>query len=77
MAISTDEAKVATPSGEPLMTVGQFMDLSDDGRSLELVRGRVVEMSPPNFLRGVVCSKDQPTSWQLRRGDRPRIFSLQ
>ncbi|WZO96391.1 Uma2 family endonuclease [Isosphaeraceae bacterium EP7] len=57
MATSTEEAKVPPPIGEPLMTADQYMDLPDDGRRLELVRGKVVEMSPPNFLHGFVCSK--------------------
>jgi Uma2 family endonuclease len=56
MATSTEEPKVATQSVEPLLTADQFMELADDGRNLELVRGKVIEMSPPYFLHGIVCS---------------------
>jgi Uma2 family endonuclease len=56
MASSTEEAKVTPPIGESLMTADQFMELPDDGRSLELVRGKVVEMSPTRLTHGIVCS---------------------
>jgi Uma2 family endonuclease len=57
MATSTEEAKVATQTEVPLLTAAQFMEFEDQGRIVELVRGKVIEMSPPNFLHGLICSK--------------------
>lgn len=43
------------PPAERLFTAEEFQAQPDDGRRTELVRGRVVEMPPTNFLHGVVC----------------------
>jgi Uma2 family endonuclease len=37
-----------------LLTADEFMRLPDRGRTLELVRGRVVELVPPGFEHGAV-----------------------
>jgi Uma2 family endonuclease len=42
---------------EALMTVEEFANLPDDGRRLELVRGRVIALPPPQFRHGYVCVK--------------------
>lgn len=39
-----------------LLTAEEFAALPDDGRRLELVKGVVIEMPPPNFFHGHVCS---------------------
>jgi Uma2 family endonuclease len=50
MATTTD------PRPKTLLTAEQFMEMRGDG-SYELVRGEVIEVSPGNYLHGVVCSK--------------------
>ena len=42
---------------EALLTVEDYSEMPDDGRRTELVRGRIVELSRPNFLHGFVCAK--------------------
>lgn len=39
-----------------LLTAEEFLSLPDNGQIQELVRGRIVEMPPPKFLHGSVCS---------------------
>ncbi len=48
---------IAAPASERLMTAEEFLAQPDDGRRTELVRGRIVELPPTNFLHGVICSK--------------------
>jgi len=38
-----------------LLTVEEYVALPDDGPPTELVRGRVVEMTPPTIYHGYVC----------------------
>jgi Uma2 family endonuclease len=40
---------------EQLMKIDEYMNLPDDGKLTELVRGRVVEMNVPQSRHGVVC----------------------
>jgi Uma2 family endonuclease len=40
---------------EALMTAEEFAELPDDGRSLELVEGRIIELPPPKGRHGRVC----------------------
>jgi Uma2 family endonuclease len=42
---------------EKILTAEQYLALPDDGRRTELVRGRIVEMPPPNFRPGVFCNR--------------------
>src|SRR5262249_2503592 len=42
---------------ETLMTAEQFRLLPDDGRRLELVKGKVVEMTVPAPRHGFVCGR--------------------
>ena len=44
------------PPAERLFTAEEFLAQPDDGRRTELVRGRIVEMPPTNFLHGLICS---------------------
>jgi Uma2 family endonuclease len=41
---------------KPLLTAEEYMQLPDDGRRTELVRGRVVEMPQPQTVHGYYCS---------------------
>jgi Uma2 family endonuclease len=43
------------PPGERLLTAEEFLAKPHDGRRSELVRGRVVEMPPTNFIQGIIC----------------------
>jgi len=40
---------------EKLLTAEEFAAMPDPGHPTELVRGRVVDMPPPNFRHGEVC----------------------
>ena len=40
-----------------LMTVEEFAALPNVGPQTELVRGRVIEMPPTNFIHGLVCAE--------------------
>jgi Uma2 family endonuclease len=42
-------------TAEQLMTIEEYSKLPDNGRYTELVRGRIVEMNPPQSRHGVVC----------------------
>jgi Uma2 family endonuclease len=42
-------------TAEALMTAEEFGRMPDDGRRTELVRGRIVELPPTNFLHGLIC----------------------
>lgn len=44
------------PPSERLVTAEEFLAQLDDSRQTELVRGRIVEMPPTNFLHGIICS---------------------
>lgn len=48
-----------TPATAPpkLLTVEEYLRLPDDGRRTELVRGRIVEVTPPSIFHGYVCSR--------------------
>ena len=43
--------------GEALLTVEEYAHMPDDGRHTELVRGRIVEVPPPNFHHGIVSAE--------------------
>ena len=43
--------------GEILLTAEEFGNMPDDGRYTELVRGRIVEVPPPNFKHGKVSAR--------------------
>ena len=45
------------PAGAGLMTAAEFAALPDDGRLLELIKGKVVELSRPKPRHGKVCSR--------------------
>jgi Uma2 family endonuclease len=38
-----------------LVTIGEFLALPNDGRRTELVRGKIVEISPTQWVHGKVC----------------------
>jgi Uma2 family endonuclease len=38
-----------------LLTIAEYLRLPDDGRKTELVRGRVIEVPPPNRFHGFLC----------------------
>src|SRR3954469_5295648 len=40
---------------EALITAEEFGRMPDDGRRTELVRGRIIELPPTNFLHGLIC----------------------
>ncbi len=40
---------------EKLLTAEEFAAMPDPGYPVELVRGKVIEMSPPGFLHGRIC----------------------
>ena len=40
------------PPGDRLLTAEEYLNLPDDGRRTELVRGKVVEVSQPNWEHG-------------------------
>ena len=42
---------------EALMTVEGYADMPDDGRRTELVRGRIIELTRPNFVHGYICGQ--------------------
>ncbi len=42
-------------TAEALLTAEEFGNLPDDGRMTELVRGRIIELPPPQYLHGFVC----------------------
>ncbi len=42
---------------EALITADEYCDMPDDGRRSELVRGRIIELPPPNFFHGKACGK--------------------
>lgn len=44
-------------TAEALLTIDEYAELPDDGRRTELVRGRLIELTQPNFLHGYVCSE--------------------
>jgi Uma2 family endonuclease len=60
-------------TAENLLTAEQFLALPDDDRYTELVRGRIVEVNPPNFWHGHLCyrivhlvggfAEDQDLGW--------------
>lgn len=52
---------------EVLMTAEQFLALPGDGRVLELVRGKVIEMPPPGFRHGFVCMNVGALLWSYVR----------
>lgn len=41
---------------EKLLTIDDYLDLHDDGRPSELVRGRIIEMPPTRPRHGQICS---------------------
>jgi Uma2 family endonuclease len=41
---------------EALITAEEYARMPDDGRFTELVRGRIVELPPPTFVHGWICS---------------------
>jgi Uma2 family endonuclease len=41
--------------GEALMTAEEYGQMPDDGRFTELVRGRIIELPPPNLRHGQIC----------------------
>ena len=43
------------PSTEKLVTAAEFLALPDDGRRTELVRGKIIEMPPTQWVHGKVC----------------------
>ena len=47
---------------QALLTAEEFADLPDDGRSLELVEGRIIELPPPQRFHGKVCFR---VAWVL------------
>jgi Uma2 family endonuclease len=49
-------AAALTAPPVPLLTAEEYMQLPDDGRRTELVRGRVVEMPQPKPTHGYYCS---------------------
>ena len=42
---------------EALITAEEFAEMPDDGRSLELVEGRIIELPPPKARHGKICSQ--------------------
>lgn len=44
-------------TAELLMTIDEFAKLAADGKSRELVEGKVVLMNPPKPWHGVICSR--------------------
>jgi Uma2 family endonuclease len=40
---------------DQLLTVEEYAQMPDDGRRTELVRGRIIELPPPNYLHGLTC----------------------
>jgi Uma2 family endonuclease len=40
-----------------LLTIAEYLRLPDDGRKTELVRGRVIEVTPASIFHGYVCSQ--------------------
>ena len=46
---------MATASEPALMTLAEFAVMPDDGPQTELVRGKVIELPPTNFIHGLVC----------------------
>lgn len=66
MATATLPSPPASPA---LLTAEQFAALPDDGRITELVKGVVIEMPPPSFQHGKVCSN---VGWEVNSYVRPR-----
>lgn len=54
---------IAAPAAERLLTAEEFLAQPDDGRRTELVRGRIVEMPPTNFLHGIICVRVTAILW--------------
>ena len=61
-------ATATMPAPPALLTAEQFAAMPDDGRRTELVQGVVIEMPPPSFRHGEVCSN---VSWVLNSFVRP------
>src|SRR6266566_9086075 len=51
------------PPSERLITAEEFLAQPYDGRRTELVRGKVVEMPPTNFLHGIICVRVAAILW--------------
>jgi Uma2 family endonuclease len=41
---------------EQVLTLEEYLTMTDDGRRTELVRGRILELPPTNDWHGVVCN---------------------
>ena len=52
---------------EALMTAEEYRRMPDDGRRTELVRGRIVELPPPNFVHGQICITRRCPARAIRR----------
>lgn len=48
---------MSTAAPPKLLTIDEYLRLPDDGRSTELVRGRVIEVPPTYPFHGYVCVK--------------------
>ena len=44
---------------EALITAEEFAEMPDDGRYLELVEGRIIELPPPQRPHGHICFQDR------------------
>lgn len=60
---------IATPTQPMLLTAEEYSALPDDGRTTELVRGRIVEMPSPTSSHGYYCGN---IAGLLRDHIRPR-----
>ena len=61
-------------TAEALLTAREFGRMPDDGRRVELVRGRIIESPPPGFLPGLVCIQTASTQVTRTAGEpRPRM----
>jgi Uma2 family endonuclease len=40
---------------EQLLTLEEYGQMPDDGRRTELVRGRIIELTRPTYLHGLIC----------------------
>jgi Uma2 family endonuclease len=54
-SISSSAFPSPAPLAEKLITVDELLAMPDDGRHTELVRGRIIEMPPPQMPHGKAC----------------------
>jgi Uma2 family endonuclease len=70
-----EEARAMATVAEKLLTAEEFARMPDPGYPVELVRGRIVSMTPPKPLHGWICNQVAfLITLHLRQVDSCRVF---